>query len=88
MSAVILMPSSSFSCDGSVKLWDLKTKTVLKTVVEVVVKSNDITNRWTFVLRVLQWSFLFSSSMVHLDFSPCGQHLAVPAIKGVVVVSR
>ena len=55
------------------KLWDVKTKTVLKTVPEVVAKSNDVTN---------------SSSTVGLAFSQCGLHLAIPTTTGLTLVTR
>ena len=55
------------------KLWDVQTKTVLKTVTEVVAKSNDVTN---------------SSSTVGLAFSQCGRHLAIPTTAGLTLVTR
>ena len=55
------------------KLWDVKTKPVLKTVMEVVAKSNDVTN---------------SSSTVGLAFSQCGRHLDIPTTAGLTLVSR
>jgi hypothetical protein len=51
----------------------MKTKAVLKTVTEVVAKSNDVTN---------------SSSTVGLGFSQCGQHLAITTTAGLTLVSR
>lgn len=64
---------ASSSCDGTVRLWKVATKSVIKTLPNVVAKSNDVTN---------------STSVVGLAFSPCGTHLAVPTATGLTVLTR
>jgi len=64
---------ASSSCDGSVKVWSVATKSALKTVSNILTKSNDVPN---------------SPSMCSLRFSKCGQWLAVPSEQKVVVLGK
>jgi len=64
---------ASSSCDGSVKIWCLDTKSVIKTIPSVVKKSNDVPN---------------SNSMCCISFSKCGQWFSVPTEQKVVLFGR
>lgn len=62
---------ASSSCDGTVKVWSVATKSALKTLPNILPKSNDVPN---------------SSSMCSLKFSKCGKWLAIPSEQKVVVL--
>lgn len=61
------------SCDGTVRLWNPATKTVLRTLPNIVAKSSDVNN---------------STSLVGLQFSWDGLRLAVPTGSGLTVIDR
>jgi len=64
---------ASSSCDGTVKVWSIETKSPLKTLSNVLSKSNDVPN---------------SSSMCSLQFSKCGKWLAVPSDQSIKILGK
>jgi len=64
---------ASSSCDGSVKVWNLESQSALKTLSNVIKKSNDVPN---------------SPSVCSLSFSKCGEWLAIPTEQKMKVLSK
>jgi len=64
---------ASSSCDGSVKVWSVESKSALKSLPNMLTKSNDVPN---------------TKSTCSLKFSKCGRWLAIPTEQRVVVLER